>query len=143
MRALVHLGILEIVFDNRVEAAKTLRLAELAVGDSPFSSPIYLPIVIYGYGRLGLHEDVERLATHLERVIAADQRLGVAQRVLTSLARGDDDEAFRLLESAAEDKEPYDSNVLLMHIKMNDTDDPILDQPRFIAVRERLGYTGL
>jgi len=137
-RALSHLGILEIVFDYRVEAEKTLRLAELAGGDSP----IYLPTVIYGYGRLGLHEDVERLGTHFERM-TADQRLGAGQKAFSSLARGDLEEAFSLLKAAAEDKEPYDSNVILMRFKLNVFDDPILEHSEFVEIREKLGFTDL
>ncbi len=125
-------------FGNRVEAERMLRLAELAARDNS----VFLPQVIYGYGRLGLQEDVERLATHLEQ-LAADQRVTAGNWAMISLARGDHEEALSLLESAAEEKKPYESPVLLMRIKMNVFEDPILDQPRFVAVRERLGFTDL
>ena len=138
IRTLIHLGLLEIVFGNRVEAERMLRLAELVVGDNS----VFLPQVIYGFGRLGLQEDVERLATHLEQLVA-DQRVAAGNWAMISLARGDHEEALSLLESAAEDKEPYESPVLLIRIKMNVFEDPILDQPRFVAVRERLGFTDL
>ena len=80
--------------------------------------------------------------THFERV-TADQRLGAGQKAFSSLARGDLEEAFSLLKAAAEDKEPYDSNVLLMRFKLNVFDDPILEHSEFVEIREKLGFTDL
>ncbi len=58
--------------------------------------------------------------------------------ITVSLARGDDEDAFELLSQAAEDKTPYEGFGLLMRLRANVFRDPVLDQPRFVEMREKL-----
>ena len=80
-----------------------------------------------------------------ERVesLAANERVAVVNRVLISLAHGETEEAFSLLKSAAEDKEPYEAPEVVTRIKANVFEDPVLERPEFVELRERLGFTDL
>lgn len=138
VRSLTHLGLIEIILGDEEEARRLLRLAELSGPDSL----IFLPQIIYGYSRLGMQDDVERLVAQHEAV-ASGQRVAAANSALINLALGDHEEALRILESTAENKDPYDAPFPLMHIKWNLYRDPVLDQAEFAAVRERLGFTDL
>jgi hypothetical protein len=136
-RIYVQLGILEINLGMPEEAESTLRLVEPGEVINPL---LFLPQAMYGYSRLGLKEDVERLATYLEE-ISVGRRVPAASRILVSLSQGDIDTTLSLLNTAAIEKVPYDAPNLLMRIKLNVFEDPILNQPEFVEVRERLGYT--
>jgi len=134
-----HLALLEIILGNNAQAESELRLAEPIVYEQ-VAGP-YLVLLGYGYSRLGLHEDAERLLNRFEE-LAAEQRESAANWVMFNLALGDEEEAFRWLERVAE-KEPYEGYYNVQWIKANLYHDPVLDKPEFAALREQLGFTDL
>jgi Tfp pilus assembly protein PilF len=94
------------------------------------------------YAQLGFQEDAERLLELFEEQ-AADRRVVTVARFSEHLARGNDDQALYWLERIVEEQQPYQGAVQIINIKWNIYDWPILEQPEFVAVRERLGYTDL
>ena len=56
------------------------------------------------------------------------------------LAMGDDEQALRCLNNVADSPEPYVGYFSLMNLKANAFSYPVLEEPRFREVRDRLGY---
>ncbi len=59
---------------------------------------------------------------------------------VASLALGESDEALEILTILAE-REASSWGIAAMHVKLNVFSDPTLDEPQFVAGRERLGFT--
>ena len=134
-----HLALAEIARGNSPGAENDLRLIEaraLRAGNA-----VLVPQIAYGYARLGLHYDANRLLTWYEEFSAA-QRVPAVNRVMMSLARGNEASALEWLKVVAE-KAPYEGYAQVFRIKANVFHDPILDKPAFIALREQLGFTDL
>ena len=63
------------------------------------------------------------------------------QQAVGYLALGDPDEALSLFREAAANVLPFPGAELTIQIKRNIYNDPILDQPEFVEVRNRLGFS--
>ena len=100
-----------------------------------------MPQVAYGYARLGLQEDAERLLKWYEE-FARTQRVSAANLVMMNLARDDEVGALEWLNVVAE-KAPYEGINVVKRIKANVFSDPILNKPAFVELRQQLGYTDL
>ena len=131
----VDLATLEVALGNNQQAEKELLLVESRALNS--TNPSVLAQVVYGYARLGLREDAERLSARFDEIWAGS-RIPASSLIMVSLARGEDEEALDWLTRAAEEKAPYEGFGLVMRIKANVFRDPVLDQPRFVEVREKL-----
>ena len=124
-----------ILVEDNTGAARQLRFAETLDGDNT--------AVAYLFSRIGLQEDATRVLNRFEELVATGRRIPAASWVLANLARGDEDQAYEWLSRAAETKEPYESISVLHLLRRNNFRDPILDQPRFVELREQLGFTDL
>jgi TolB-like protein/DNA-binding winged helix-turn-helix (wHTH) protein/tetratricopeptide (TPR) repeat protein len=134
------LGQAEAMLGNGERALVELRNAERLMGGIP-PNPTITAGLLYSYARIDQPEDVARLFAQLE-TMAGDGPVGAGTWALAHLARGESDEALRWLRLAVakiENHEPDAGFLNLMTIKSNRHADPILDQPRFRALREKIG----
>ena len=132
------LAFAEIGLGNPEEAARELELTERLLGEN--RAIIYLLDMLYSYGRIGRRADVERLFAEIQE-IAATQDIGAGGWAMAYLAIGDEEKALEQLELGAErarDKVLDPGFFQLMNIRMNVTNDPVLEQPEFVAVRGEL-----
>ena len=93
---------------------------------------VLLAEVAYAYSRLERREDAGRM---VERI---DQSLPFP--VLAYLALGDRGATLERLNQLADG---YSEGEGPFNLKANPWNDPVLDEPEFVAVRERLGFTDL
>lgn len=91
-----------------------------------------------GYERAGLQPDARRMIERVERM-AADGTTGKAALVIAYLAARDYDRAYDALEKAINGPEPINLNASI-ELKVNRWDLPVLNEPRFVALRNRLGF---
>ena len=131
------LGVLEAARGNHAEALNEVRIAEQLLRDN--TNPTHVGELIYVYGRIGRREDAERLFHQLEEV-AETRRIPAAAWILAYLGLADDEQALHWLTRAADTPEPYEGYFGVMLIKFNTYLEPVLDEPRFQIVRDRLGY---
>jgi TolB-like protein/Flp pilus assembly protein TadD len=132
------LAMAEIGRGNTDEAGRELALAEQLLGNN--RSIISLVDILYGYGRVGRRAEAERLFTEIQAV-AANQDIGAGGWALAYLGIGDQARALEQLRLGAErarDKMLDQGFFSLMNIRMNHTEDPVLEQPEFAAVRAQL-----
>lgn len=119
------------------EAERQLEfLGELA-GNGPL---MVADVMAATYARLGRNGEAQRLANEILASDAEVEDLGTTS--LAYLALGDPDNLAQLLERAmakAQRHEPDPGFYSLMIIKHNVPHDPILDEPRFVELREALG----
>ncbi len=131
------LGVLEAGRGNYAEALNEARIAEQLLRDN--TNPTHVGELIYIYGRIGRREDAERIFHQLDE-IAETRRIPAAAWILAYLGLGDDEQALHWLTRAADTPEPYEGYFGVMLLKFNTYLDPVLDEPRFQVVRDRLGY---
>jgi TolB-like protein/Tfp pilus assembly protein PilF len=127
-----------IALGNDAGALAELELLERMLGANP--PVVFLPELAYAYSRLGRPDDVARLFAEIE-ARAGDIDVGVGTWAMAYLAIGDEAEALRRLEEAAEkarDHEPDQGYLHLMNLRMNFLADPRLAQPRFADVLSRI-----
>ena len=132
----LNISLLESSRGNNAAALEEARIGEQLLRDS--SNPSYLGIGIYAFGRLGQRADAERLFKRLED-IASSQRIAAVVWVHAYLGIGDRQRALAEFRSFADTKAPW--FIGEMDLKFNVHDDPVLDQPEFVEVRSRLGFT--
>ena len=132
------LAFAEIGRGNPEEAARELELAENLLGET--RAIIYLLDMLYSYSRIDRTADVERLFAEIQAV-AADQDIGAGGWAMTYLGIGDQEKALEQLRIGAQrarDKVLDPGFFQLMNLRMNVTDDPVLEQPEFVEVRAEL-----
>jgi TolB-like protein/Flp pilus assembly protein TadD len=105
---------------------------DLGVGLTRERNDVLLAEVAYAYSRLERREDAGRM---VERI---DQSLPFP--VLAYLALGDRGATLERLNQLADE---YSDGEELFNLKANPWNDPVLDEPEFVAVRERLGFIDL
>ena len=103
------------------------------------TNPTHLGELVNSYGRVGHRDDAERLFHQLEE-LAETRRIPAAAWILAYLGVGDAEQALSWLTRAADTPEPYEGYFALMILKYSSQFDPVLDEPRFQAVRDKLGY---
>ena len=127
-----------IALRNDAEALAELQLLErMLAGNLPI---VFLPELAYAYSRLGRDDDVARLFAEIE-ARAAELDVGVGTWAMAYLALGDEEEALRRLETAAEkarNYEPDQGYLHLMNLRMNFLADPRIEEPRFAEVLSRI-----
>ncbi len=123
---------------NQTEAAQYLQTAAQLIGsDAPT-----IVLVAHGYALAGLQEQAVEFVTRFRALTADSAFVPLFLHAVASLALGESDEALKFLTRLAEG-EASSYGVAPMHVKFNVFSDPILDQPEFVAVRQRLGFTNL
>jgi TolB-like protein/Tfp pilus assembly protein PilF len=127
-----------VALGNKDEALAELQLLErMLAGNRPL---VFLPELAYAYSRLGRGDDVARLFAEIE-ARAAETDVGIGTWAMAYLAAGNEDEALRRLEAAAEkarNHEPDQGYIQLMNLKMNFLEDPRLEEPGFAEVLSRV-----
>src|SRR5690606_20235410 len=121
------------------EAARELALAEALAGEAMNAATT--SSIAHAYSRIGRAADAARLFARLER-LGREGVVGAGSWPLGHLAVGDVEQAYAALERAVakiEEREPDEGFFNLMIIKGNVLQNPVLDEPRFVALRERIG----
>ena len=132
-----------LALDGIAEQAETsLRLAEeLHRRDAQVSqqglSAGGLCSLAYAYGRIGLADDVQRLAEQFIR-IADSEPVHPMRQAEIQLALGNIDRAYDVLSVMAERPLPPFVSLQLDFV-LNTYNDPVLEEPRFVALRRNLG----
>jgi hypothetical protein len=129
----MHLGIAEILSGNRQEGLIHLQTAERLFGDSIPSFRIVQ--IAYAYSHLDRRADVDRLFTKLSDT-AENDPVSRGMWAMGYLALGDSEQAWQHLEAAVVPGEPL---IVLGQLKANEFDDPVLEEPRFKELRDRIG----
>ena len=127
-----------IVRGNNAEAQRELALAETMLGGN--RALISLVDILYGYSRIGMRDEVARLYAEIEP-LARQQDIGTGGWAAVYLGIGDQEKALEQLRFGAQRARDHvldQGFFTLMNIRMNVTRDPVLEQPEFVAVRERL-----
>jgi TolB-like protein len=128
----------EIARGNPDAARQELQLTERLLGENRLI--IYLLDIAYSYSRIGDREIAQRLYDEIVRT-AAGQEIGAGGWAIASMAVGDYAEALRWLNVGAEKaaRHELDAGMFsLMNLKLNVTNDPVLERPEFVEVRSRL-----
>jgi len=131
------LAYIEFHLGNHAEALRELGLTEQLLGEN--RSFVYLPELAYAYSRLGRREDAARIFAEIEA--ATGRTVGAGVWAMAYLAVGDSDAARAALEEALgkiENGEPDEGFYNLMNLRLNCLRDPVLEQPVFVGLRERL-----
>jgi TolB-like protein/Flp pilus assembly protein TadD len=132
------LGYDAIALGREAEALAELQLLERVLGTN--RALVFLPELAYAYSRLGRRDDAVRIFTELE-ARAAEGDVGAGTWAMAYLAIGDEEQALRRLEQAAEkarNHEPDQGYLHLMNLKMNFLADPRIAEPRFAEVLSRI-----
>jgi TolB-like protein/DNA-binding winged helix-turn-helix (wHTH) protein/Flp pilus assembly protein TadD len=125
------------ILGNRAAALAQLRSIDRGGGDNPTLTAGLL----YSNSRIGQSDTVARLFTTLEQ-LAMEGPVGAGTWALAYLGRGDADQAqhwLRLAVEKTEKHEPDPGFLNLITIKMNMHGNPVLDEPRFRELRNRIG----
>jgi adenylate cyclase len=132
------LAFVEISRGNPEAAALELARAEQLLAQN--RQIVFLPELAYSYSRLGRRADVERIATEIGQAPSGVE-IGSGGRAMMYLAFGDHSRAVEELEAAIakiENHEIDEGYFNLMNIRMNVTADPVLEEPPFVELRDRL-----
>lgn len=120
------------------DALAGLRTVELLAGDSlPGFAMSELAIA---YALSGSAVDARRIFDQLA-AMAEEKRIGAYSWAFAYLAIGDQAAALAALNEAAENKVPDEGAIFLPFIRNNTYNVPMLEQPEFVEVRKRLGFT--
>jgi TolB-like protein/tetratricopeptide (TPR) repeat protein len=133
------MSMMEIRRGNPAAAVRQLEMAEQMAGDSVMF--VFLPEWTYIYGRAGRQADAERLFKRFRAAVEKGAQPGTGDWAMVHLGLGDEMQALAWLEKAAlraKNHELEESNLALMNLTMNVTDDPRLKQPEFAAVIGRI-----
>lgn len=141
------LGYAHLALQNADLAASYFRTAEKMFTDDQAAERLFsdnlaimLPGQIYAYGLLGLEDDAARVY-RLFRPWADKLNVGAGEMMFTTLGIGDVDAALEWLERAVDRIEngERDAGYLpLALLKNNIHEDPILEQPRFGRLFDRI-----
>ena len=128
----LSLGLMEILLGNRTEALKELKIADQLENSI---NPNDVARLAYAYSRLGLSEDAIRVHNTLKIRTDNGQLIRESAWALSFLAIGEVDKAFELIAQNPDEGIRY-----LQIVKSNIMKDPILDQPRFVELRNQIGF---
>jgi len=133
------LAFMEIARGNPDPAIVQLEFSERLAGPDPLL--VFLPEWAYAYGRAGRRDDALRLFAAMERAVEAGGLPGAGGWAMAHLAIGDEAGALEWLETAAAKIANHESDegfFSLINLRQNITNDPVLEQPEFVDVRNRL-----
>jgi pentatricopeptide repeat protein len=135
----IYLALMQVRLGNPDLAAQELQKAEELAGTA--ATPATVSSLAHAYSRAGRHDDAARLYARLEQQ-GDTGVVGAGSWPLGYLAIGDAERAFGTLEEAVakiERREPDEGFFNLMIIKANVGANPVLDEPRFVALRDKIG----
>ena len=125
----LNLFFAEILSGNDVEA---LQSADQLMNE--IANTTTMARVAYAYSRLGHQKDAIRVYKLLETTVATGKTIKPHAKALSYLAIGEIDKAYDLLF-----KNPTDGLNPLKEIKDNLLNNPVLEEPRFVELRDRIG----
>jgi TolB-like protein/DNA-binding winged helix-turn-helix (wHTH) protein/thioredoxin-like negative regulator of GroEL len=133
------LAFMQVAMGNPEAAIQQLEVAEqLAVGDYTIR---FLGPWAYAWSRAGRPSDAARFLRMMEDAASAGMPAGAGAWAMAYLAVGDEARALEWLEIAAEkaaNHEPDEDATVLVALKTNVTNDPVLRQPEFVDVMSRI-----
>jgi tetratricopeptide (TPR) repeat protein len=136
----IYLGFMLMRLGSYALAEEELGAAERLFGAA--MSPAAASSLAHAYWRTGLTADAERLFERLSAMAAAGRVVGAGSWPLAYLAIGDEESAYDWLLRAvekAERFEPDEGFFNMMIIKHNVQANPVLEEPRFRMLRDRIG----
>jgi TolB-like protein/thioredoxin-like negative regulator of GroEL len=96
-------------------------------------------ILVYAYGLAGSHDDATRLFDEAKLVAVEESFVEPMMWAIAYLGTGQYEKALEQLEITA--SSPFDSGIMESAIiKVNAFSDPVLDEPRFVELRSKLGF---
>jgi tetratricopeptide (TPR) repeat protein len=135
----LHSAIPKLALGHRMQALERVRLADQLMPDA--AVPALHSHVAYGYHCLDEDKDAKRVAEKMERII--DGRfIDPAVWTLNLLAKQEQGRALDRLKEAVERPESRHEIYVRGFIEENVWFDPVLEQPEFVSLRERLDLTG-
>jgi tetratricopeptide (TPR) repeat protein len=135
----IYLGFMQSRLGNFALAEGELREAESSFGRN--LSPAAASSLAHAYSMAGLTSDAARLFERLASM-ANERVVGAGSWPLGFLAIGDNESAYEWLTRAVEkarQHEPDEGFFNMMIIKHNVQANPVLDEPRFRALRDQIG----
>ncbi len=132
-----YLAEVEAARANYGAAIENLRLFEQLIG---YETAGWVARAAYVYSLSGRPDDAARVFALVEEQYAPASPMQLA---VGHLATGDSEESLRLFREAAENRLPLGGSTLTILIKLNIYEDSVLEQPDFVEVRQRLGFTDL
>jgi adenylate cyclase len=132
-----NLAALEFVLGNETAALEEAKLSEQMLGQH--ANPAYVALIAYAFGLCGAAADAKRLFARFEE-IAATRRVAAAAWAWAYLAVGDSRQALHWIKVLGEHRYPYEAMFAALNLEANWFDDPILEQPEFVAARRKLGF---
>ena len=133
------LGIAEYRAGNRDEAIKQFqfsekRRADFEKGPNPLRRGSD-PYTVYALSVLGFNEEAQKLASELEASYAKRKHVNATNAIMINLTLGKVDEAYDVLSNNLN----RGVSLNLQYIKENFMNDPVLEEPRFVEMRSRIG----
>jgi len=104
-----------------------------SVREQSGDNPLILGLLGYGYGVAGLDDSARRILSRLE-ALAGERYVAPVSQALVHIGLGDHDSAFEWLDKSAT---VHDS--LLCYLDVMPCYDPLRHDPRFPALRRRMG----
>ena len=132
------LAYMEIARGNSAQAAAHLAFSRRLVGDE--INVAFWSEYAYAYHRLGLQQDAQRLCDDIQRV-SAQRSIGAGTWAIVELALGNDDKALEWLRRVADKARNHEIDegfFAVMNLRMNFTNDPLLEEPRFTEVLDQI-----
>ena len=130
-------GLVMLSEGDEAKALESLRLSE----ELGYCASVYaIAQTGFAYRILGHREDAQRIFEHIE-ALAREYVLTDAAWALAYLAVGDLGKALRSLNRAA-DRGGAGEDISTATIRFNLLSAPVLEQPEFLQLRRRLGFTG-
>jgi adenylate cyclase len=132
----LELGNLYLARGDLAAARKTLlTLYQVALNTSAPVIPAWLAL---SYERAGLQEEAERAFGRVEELVG-DNPDGSASLAIAYVAVREYDKAYEELERAISGPTPLVITAAI-ELKINRWNHPALDEPRFVALRDKLGF---
>ena len=132
-RAAPHswLGFIDIFLGDTTEALEELRIAEKLADKRDLDS---VTRIAYGYSKLGLNDEAMRIFKLIEKWGAEGQFIRPSAWATAYLAIGENEKVYNIL---SENLDNGAQNI--QYLKYNVMKDPVLDQPRFVELRNQIG----
>ena len=138
----IRIGLLEIVKGNDAAA-----LAHLRQGEFMLNNISTWPGLAYGYAMLGLQDEADRAASGIQDAIDQGRIYDPLDLVIFHLAKRDGElslvEAEKSLRGADERWRPLNTRQYKYMVIDNLLNDPILEQPIWVELREKMGNPDL
>jgi TolB-like protein/predicted Zn-dependent protease len=133
------LAFMEIGSGNAGAAPRLIDTAEqLAAGTRPIG---LLAPWAYAYSRAGRQDDAARIFEEIRQAAKAGTPPGAGGWTMAYLAMGDETHALESLELAAQKAASHELDegfIILLALKSNVTNDPVLKQPEFVSALARI-----